>query len=183
MVDHENTGAAPPTADDTSEHTAVGRALAVFAANATFEQLAAMGQMIVDELDAAPWDCEAYGPGSANVGALCFVAPELGERVCENFRHCAATMRAARQELFDRIHQRAAEGDETSMYLAEEFTDPGQLLGGTIPDAVDMLGHHPPDDATALAAYALSRPIRLSCRYPECECDNDYPCGPRDVDR
>jgi hypothetical protein len=105
-------------------------ALMEFVANATIGELAAIGQRIIDVLDAAPFDCEAYGAEGAAHGALCFVAGEVGARVCANFRQCAATMRAARQQLFDRIQQRAATGDPIGVALAEQFTRPEQLLGG-----------------------------------------------------
>ena len=76
------------------------------------------------------FSCEAYGPEAAAAGALCFVAGELGERVCPSLDWCRATMAAERRRLFQRIQELAAEGDETAIYLAGEFTRPEQLLGG-----------------------------------------------------
>jgi len=40
-------------------------------------------------------------------------------------------MTEERQRVFGRIHELAAAGDEVSAFLAEEFTDPEQLLGGS----------------------------------------------------
>jgi hypothetical protein len=79
----------------------------------------------------AGWDCEAYGPGpAAEIGAVCFVAGELGKRVCGDLAECQQVMTAERQRVFRRISERAAAGDETAAFLAGEFTNPEQLLGG-----------------------------------------------------
>jgi hypothetical protein len=78
----------------------------------------------------AGFDCEAYGPEGTAVGALCFVSPEQGRRVCESAEVCHAVMTEQRQMVFSRIQEQAAAGDETAVYLAGEFTSPDQLLGG-----------------------------------------------------
>lgn len=76
------------------------------------------------------WDCEAYGLDAADAGALCFFAPQ-GERVCEDLIECRGKMAAERRRVFERINDLAAAGDETAQYLAQEFSSPDQLLGGT----------------------------------------------------
>jgi hypothetical protein len=76
------------------------------------------------------WDCEAYGPDLRAVGALCFFARELGERVCASPGECRRVMAAERRRVFRRIHELAAQGDDTAAYLAGEFARPEQLLGG-----------------------------------------------------
>ncbi len=76
------------------------------------------------------WDCEAYGPDIREVGALCFVAGDLGKRVCGSLGECRRVMAAERRRVFRRISELAANGDETAAYLAEEFTNPEQILGG-----------------------------------------------------
>jgi hypothetical protein len=82
------------------------------------------------------FDCEAYEglPAAAAEDALCFFA-EPGKRVCDSRPSCEFRMAAERQRVFRQIHQRAAEPtgeaiDEAYAYLATEFTDPEQLLGG-----------------------------------------------------
>lgn len=75
------------------------------------------------------WDCEAYGPGGRDFGALCFVAGEAGARVCWSPLECHLTMAAERQRVWQLIQERAA-GDPDMAYLAGEFTEPEQLLGG-----------------------------------------------------
>lgn len=77
------------------------------------------------------WDCEAYGPEAAEVGALCFVSGKTGERVCANLDECHEVMAAERQRVFRRINELAAGGDEAGIYLSGEFAGPEQLLGGT----------------------------------------------------
>lgn len=77
------------------------------------------------------FDCEAYGPEAAEAGALCFVPGALGVRVCLTREICTLTMARSRRRLFQRIQELAAAGDETAAYLAEEFTGPEQLLGGS----------------------------------------------------
>lgn len=76
------------------------------------------------------WDCEAYGPEVRRVGALCFIAGELHERVCSSPEECGANMAAERQRVFRRINELSAAGDPTAAYLEGEFTNPGQMLGG-----------------------------------------------------
>lgn len=78
----------------------------------------------------ADWQCEAYGPEAAAFGALCFVSGEPGRRVCASQLECAMVMGAERQQIWQRINELAAAGDETAAYLAGVFTRPEQLLGG-----------------------------------------------------
>jgi len=75
------------------------------------------------------WDCEAYGPPAADVGALCFVSDRY-QRVCGSRDECHQAMTEARRRLLDRIRELAEQGDETAIYLRGEFTRPEQLLGG-----------------------------------------------------
>lgn len=79
------------------------------------------------------WDCEAYGPEGKDVGALCFFAPDLGDRRCKTEDECRTRMATERTRVFGRIHELAADGDPIGEYLAGEFTDPNQLLGGDQP--------------------------------------------------
>ena len=76
------------------------------------------------------WDCPAYGPEGASIGALCFIARQLGERECLTEQTCHQVMAAERERVFARIQQQAAAGDGTAQYLLTQFTSPGQLLGG-----------------------------------------------------
>jgi hypothetical protein len=77
------------------------------------------------------WACEAYGPEGAEAGARCFVVGGLGERVCLTREICTLTMARSRRRLWQRIQELAAQGDETAVYLAGEFTSPEDLLGGS----------------------------------------------------
>lgn len=76
------------------------------------------------------WACEAYGPEIADIGAVCFRSGELGKRVCADLDDCHRSMRGQRQQVFRRINELAARGNEVAEYLAGEFTRPEQLLGG-----------------------------------------------------
>jgi len=76
------------------------------------------------------WDCDAYGPDLREVGALCFFAGELGKRTCTSLTACREAMVTERKRVFRRINEMAAEGNPDGEYLAEEFTNPGQILGG-----------------------------------------------------
>lgn len=76
------------------------------------------------------FDCEAYGPEAAEAGALCFVSGALGVRVCLTREICTLTMARSRRRLFQRIQELAADGDETGIYLADQFASPEDLLGG-----------------------------------------------------
>lgn len=87
--------------------------------------------------DANQWDCEAYGPEGTAAGALCFFSPELGDRVCETAAECSGRLVVERARVFDAIRAGADAGDPTMVMLAEEFTEPGQLLGG--PAAVELV--------------------------------------------
>jgi hypothetical protein len=79
------------------------------------------------------WPCEAYGVPGLEVGALCFIADQVGERRCAGRPACHAIMSAARKKTFARIQERAAAGDETSAYLAGEFPSPNDIFGGGEP--------------------------------------------------
>lgn len=84
------------------------------------------------------WTCEAYSPEVAEHGALCFFA-DPGKRNCATREECALSMAAARQLLFRRMNELAAQnpGDQTWEYLAETFTSPGQLRGDPPPPDPD----------------------------------------------
>jgi hypothetical protein len=90
--------------------------------------------------DVGDFECEAYGDGGREVGAVCFIAGPEQVRVCPTIEACHLVMTSQRQQLYDRIQELAAAGDETAIYLAGEFSSPGQMLGG--PDA-------PPDQEEA----------------------------------
>ena len=75
------------------------------------------------------FDCEAYGPEGREISALCFFAG-TGERACASPGECRGKMDAERRRVWQRIQDGAARGDPDMVYLAGEFTGPGQLLGG-----------------------------------------------------
>ncbi len=75
------------------------------------------------------WDCEAYGPGGREVGALCFFGG-AGQRHCATAAECHLLMTGERQRVYDRIRDLAAAGDPVGVDLAETFTSPDELLGG-----------------------------------------------------
>jgi hypothetical protein len=79
------------------------------------------------------FDCEAYGPDVAPLGVLCFFAG-TGARACSSAAVCHQAMAAERERVFARIGELAAEDDPVSAFLAGEFTDPRQLLGGGMRD-------------------------------------------------
>ncbi|MEV0297002.1 hypothetical protein [Nocardia sp. NPDC050710] len=75
------------------------------------------------------WDCEAYGAEGTEIGALCFFA-DRGERVCGSQAECQRAMAAERGRIFVRINEKAVDGDQAAIYLADKFARPDQLLGG-----------------------------------------------------
>lgn len=79
---------------------------------------------------AAAWDCEAYGPEGTKIGALCFVAGELGERVCGTAGECSGRVGGERQRVFRRINELAATGRPDFEYLAAAFPTPEHMLSG-----------------------------------------------------
>ena len=74
--------------------------------------------------------CSAYGPDGRDAGAICFVSGEPGKRVCTSAEQCHEVMTAERQRVWQRIQDGAARGDPDLAFLAGEFSDPSQLLGG-----------------------------------------------------
>ncbi|MET0701692.1 MAG: hypothetical protein ABWY93_18735 [Mycobacterium sp.] len=81
------------------------------------------------------WDCQAYGPEGADIGALCFLAGGLHERVCLSVGQCHAEMAVERVRVFNRIQELAAAGDPVAIELAQDITSPDQLLNGDQVDA------------------------------------------------
>jgi hypothetical protein len=79
---------------------------------------------------AEPWYCEAYGPRAPKAETLCFIAPGPVPRACASPETCRETMAAERQRVWRRINEMAASGDPDGEFLAGEFTDPAQILGG-----------------------------------------------------
>jgi len=75
------------------------------------------------------FDCTAYEPAAREIGALCLIA-ELGKRSCASLEDCRRVMAAERRRVFSRIQEMAADGDPVGVYLAGEFREPGQILGG-----------------------------------------------------
>lgn len=75
------------------------------------------------------WDCEAYGsdPAVIATGARCYFA-EPHQRKCLDRTQCARAMAAERELVYGRITEMAANGDETGIYLAEQFDSPDQIL-------------------------------------------------------
>ncbi|MEV4122881.1 hypothetical protein [Micromonospora sp. NPDC049645] len=86
------------------------------------------------------WECEAYGPGGVDVGALCFVAGDLGDRVCADAAECGARMAPERVRLFERLGELSAV-DPTYAAIADGITSPEQLLGG--PRSDELLDDEP----------------------------------------
>lgn len=77
----------------------------------------------------AAWDCDAYGPEGAAMGALCFFGGD-GVRLCSDQQECRDNMTLQRQRIFNAIQAHAALGDPVAIFLAGEFSDPSELLGG-----------------------------------------------------
>jgi hypothetical protein len=75
------------------------------------------------------WECDAYGPGGAAIGARCHIA-ERYKRACPTIEVCVTVMHFKRRELWRIIQGEAAAGRPDFMDLAEIFTDPDMLLGG-----------------------------------------------------
>lgn len=82
-------------------------------------------------VSAADWPCEAYGPEGLEHGARCFFSPTLGGRDCIDPEDCTARMGDERRRIFRRIQELAAAGDAVAELLAQEFTDPAEILGGS----------------------------------------------------
>jgi hypothetical protein len=74
------------------------------------------------------WFCEAYGPEGVEIGAVCFFGGVSNR--CGSEIECSYRMTGERLRIFDLIQAAAATGDDLMIYLAEQFTDPDQLLGG-----------------------------------------------------
>jgi hypothetical protein len=106
------------------------------------------------------WKCEAYGDAAAEIGALCFIAAELGTRVCDSAARCHREMEIQRDHVFDRITQLAESGDPVGIFLAGEFASPAQLLGGAEDRAAE-------DQDQDQAPFVISRVI-----------GDDEPIGP-----
>lgn len=77
------------------------------------------------------FDCDAYGREGREFGAVCFFGGELQERACADAAECRQRMAGERQRVFARIQELAADGDETGIYLADQFASPEDLLGGS----------------------------------------------------
>jgi hypothetical protein len=71
------------------------------------------------------FDCEAYGAGAREAGALCFFAGALNARVCDSPDECRQRMTAERQRVFGLIHEKAAAGDPDMAYLCKRVHQPG----------------------------------------------------------
>ena len=80
---------------------------------------------------AETWDCEAYGPDGTAVGALCFFASSVNHRTCASREECRTRMAEERKRVFRDMQHLAASGDPVYRHLAEEFTHPEQMLGGS----------------------------------------------------
>lgn len=74
------------------------------------------------------WDCDAYGPGASELGALCFISQH--SRICPSLERCKQTMAGVRETVHARISHLAREGDEMAEWLLQEFPTPDELLGG-----------------------------------------------------
>jgi hypothetical protein len=79
------------------------------------------------------WPCEAYGERGLALGALCFVSGAQGVRTCIGPEQCFVEMMGARLHVYNRMCQKALEGDETAQYLITVFKSPWGLLGGRAP--------------------------------------------------
>lgn len=92
------------------------------------------------------WDCEAYGPEGKTVGALCFLMPVIGVRMCDSHQTCREIMAFERVRIFERIQLLAESGNETGVYLAQHFTDPEQILNGAQADSAPVASCSCPQD-------------------------------------
>lgn len=113
------------------------------------------------------FDCEAYGPDVAPLGVLCFFAG-TGARACSSAAVCHQAMAAERERVFARIGELAATGDPDFTYLAGEFTDPRQLLGGGMRD---------PDNPVARRAAQLAQRQRWCQAWTPVDGDSLASCG------
>ena len=83
------------------------------------------------------WDCEAYGPAGKTIDARCFFT-DPGARSCSTQAECRDRMAGERTRIYERIQNLAAAGDPIWQYLAEEITDPQQILSGAPPADDDL---------------------------------------------
>jgi hypothetical protein len=90
-----------------------------------------------DPLMVDDFDCSAYGPGSRELGAVCFFGGELNLRACPSLAACHEAMAAERRRVWQRIQDGAARGEPDMVHLAAEFTSAEQLLGGVLPEEGD----------------------------------------------
>lgn len=86
--------------------------------------------MTTDQPDPGQWDCDAYGPGGRDFGALCFMAGGPGERMCPSLAACLETMTAERQRVWERLQNLKQEGHPFFAGLADMFPSPDTILGG-----------------------------------------------------
>lgn len=81
--------------------------------------------------DASSWPCEAYGQELMDLGYKCFTGEDKGrKRRCASPEECSRVVQASRQQIYRRINELAASGDEAGRYLEGEFTSPDQLFSG-----------------------------------------------------
>jgi hypothetical protein len=80
----------------------------------------------------ATWPCEAYGTEGLEVGAACFLSPDLGGRVCDTAAQCSRVMGHERRHLYRRLNELAADDTADPVYreILEGITTPDELLGG-----------------------------------------------------
>jgi hypothetical protein len=77
------------------------------------------------------WPCEAYGTPGLVHGAACFVAADLGARLCSSAAVCAEVMALERQAVHGRLRALAAvDPDGLFAALLDDFPTPSDLLGG-----------------------------------------------------
>jgi hypothetical protein len=83
------------------------------------------------------WDCDAYGP----TGALCFFTGEIGKRHCPSQAVCLEAMTAERRRVWERLQNRAQDGDPDAVWLAQQFPSPDAVwLAQQFPSPDTLLG-------------------------------------------
>jgi hypothetical protein len=74
------------------------------------------------------WDCEAYGPEGAEVGAYCFFSTH--SRLCASQTVCHDRMVHERHDVWRAMVAAAQKGDPYALDLVATFDGPNDILGG-----------------------------------------------------
>lgn len=85
-------------------------------------------------MNAREWHCQAYGPELDDLlhRPMCF-NEDVSPTACTSSRQCSVRMHLSRRQLWARILELAARGDETARYLMTQFAGPHELLDASQP--------------------------------------------------